>query len=192
MYVTIVNQGEFNIPLSRGGDLEKPNSPTTVDLYFTTSSREYMWFIFSLSLWHWCISGLLVTGQQDGVVESSGRLWSWDQYEKDQPGAVKTVGLGRRDSWSCREDDVRPAPKGDGVADVRGTKEAGYAKKVCTFHANFLSIYLSTFIMTHFLSCLCSVSGSCNNTPRWISANANSRKRWMKHTNNISFNSNLS
>ena len=72
-------------------------------------------------------------GEQDGVVESSGRVRSGDQHEKDQSRTVEAVRLGRRDARSRREDDVRPAPEGNGTADIRRTKETRYDEKVGPF-----------------------------------------------------------
>ena len=64
------------------------------------------------------------------MVESTGRVRSGDQHQKDQSGTVETVGFGRGDARARREDDVRPAPEGNGSAHIRGTKETRHAQKV--------------------------------------------------------------
>ena len=97
-------------------------------------------------------------GEQDGVVESSGRVRSGDQHEKDQSRTVEAVRLRRRDAGSRREDDVRPAPEGNGTADIRRTKETRYDEKVGLFlkkivcHlllANFPNVFFIFFRQVH-------------------------------------------
>lgn len=68
--------------------------------------------------------------EPDVVVGPTGQGRSADLHQEDQSGAVQAVGPDRRDARPGREDDVRPAPEGDGPADQRGPEEAGRDEEV--------------------------------------------------------------
>ena len=88
-------------------------------------------------------------GKQDGVVAAYWNKRAEHRHEQDPARELQAERPRRRDARYGREDDVRPAPEGDGQAYQRRGEEDGFAEEISGAASRWVLDPFSTDVWEH-------------------------------------------